>query len=145
MWNFQIYPLYNNNTKYNNITIFSSHTFISKRLYSKTCFQKYLLDKIIGFYYLFTTTNKNLWKHFHQKASSINRILTIYYILDENKCQRRFKIIFFSQQCLPISSLYWLCVCQLSKGHQPRTHTNQHRQHQIWIKDSLIFSTNLAK
>ena len=119
MWNFQIYPLYNNNTC------------ISKRLCSKTCFHKYLLNKIIGFYYLFTT-NENLWKPLHYKASSINQILTIYNISDESKCQRRFYIIFFSQLCRPTSSLYWLCMCQLCKGHQLRTHTNQHCQHQKW-------------
>ena len=46
MWNFQIYPLYNNNTNFKNITIFLSRMFISKTLCLEDLFPQIFTKQI---------------------------------------------------------------------------------------------------
>ena len=136
MWNFQIYPLYNNNTNFKNITIFLSCTFISKTLCLEDFFPQICTKKIYRLL-LFIYNNE-------QKSLKTSSLQSQQYQSDSNHWQyiRREQVsnkilynFIFSTLPAYIIVIFALCVSIMQGAPTTNTHKSTSTTPEMKITD----------
>ena len=124
MWNFQIYPLYNNNTNFKNITIFLSCTFISKTLCLEDLFPQIFTKQIYRLVlFIYNTEQKSLKTSSSQSQQYQSDSNHLQYFRREqvsNKIQ-----INFLFTTMPAHIIVILAVCVSVMQGVPTTNTHK--------------------